>query len=99
MSVHVNVCSYPSPPLCGCAYFMMKCLQASFVCQVMAVNLHIPATTPHPHPPLPQSLTVMSSRVPHITDMLSVFELVLYRVEDQRSIFMQCDYLEYLILI
>lgn len=56
-------------------------------------------TPPHPHSPLPQSVTVMSSRVPHITDMLSVFELVLYRVEDQRSIFMQCDYLEYLILI
>lgn len=95
----MSAVTLPLPFVDHSAYFMMKCLQASFVCQVMAVNLHIPATTPHPHSPLPQSVTVMSSRVPHITDMLSVFELVLYRVEDQRSIFMQCDYLEYLILI
>lgn len=60
-----------------------------------AVNFFMSAGTPQPPPAL--SVPVCDSDVilgtPYHWHAISVFELVLYRVEDQRSIFMQGDYL------
>lgn len=64
--------------------FVWWCCQTFHVCR-------------YPHPPPALSAPVCDSDVilgtPYHWHAISVFELVLYRVEDQRSIFMQGDYI------